>query len=507
MAVPSNTQNRLALTAVCLAALMSGLEISSVPVILPVLEKQIGANFTQLQWVMNAYTLACTTVLMATGTLADRFGRRRLFIISIIAFGLTSLLCGISTTAPMMIVGRFLQGISGGAMLICLIAILSSQFAPGNARNRAFTAWGMVFGFGLGFGPLIGGIIVTIASWQWVFLVHVFIALITLILAAKNVVESRDPQAHALDIGGMITLSLTVLAVTFYITQGGEMGYASTQALGILVLAAVCATLFIFIECRHVHPMFDFSVFRNRPFLGALLGSAGMNFSFWPLMIYLPLYYQSAVGTDIIASGLSLLAYTLPTLLMPPLAARWVNQFGAAKIIPLGLLGIGGGFLLIRYGINHSVGILPGALMAGIALGLTNTPVTHTTTGSLPASRAGMASGMDMSARLITLAINIALMGTILVTSIRNRLMAQFPSIPDAHYWQSVAEGIAAGKNLPPEIATLAHSSALAAEALNSGFSNVMLYGALGVGLLALASHRIFSGRQRSPDCAMPTEQ
>ena len=199
-------KNMLALMAVCLAALMSGLEISSVPVILPVLEKEMHASFRELQWIMNAYTLACTTVLMATGTLADKYGRKRVFIISIFAFGVTSLMCGLASTAPWLIVGRFLQGLSGGAMLTCLIAILSSQFPQGKARSRAFAAWGITFGFGLGFGPIVGGMLVAWLSWQWVFLVHGFIALLTLILALKNVVESRDAQAKKLDLGQGLTV-------------------------------------------------------------------------------------------------------------------------------------------------------------------------------------------------------------------------------------------------------------------------------------------------------------
>lgn len=419
MAALLSTRNKLALTAVCLAAMMSGLEISSVPTILPILEKQIHASFTQLQWIMNAYTLACTTVLMATGTLADRFGRKRLFLISIMAFGLTSFLCGAVNSAAWIIVGRFMQGISGGAMLICLIAILSSQFPAGKARNLSFTAWGVVFGFGLGFGPMIGGLIVTLAGWRWVFLVHVIIAFITWILAFNNVAESRDPESQSLDVAGVLSLTLTVLCLTFYITQGGQFGYLSAAGMSTITVAMMSLIAFVRIERRHPHPMFDFSVFSNRAFSGALMGSIGMNFSFWPFMIYLPLYYQTVLGYNIVSSGLYLLAYTLPTLVMPPFATRLVARFGAGKIIPAGLLTIGIGFLLMRLGINSPIGVLPGALVAGIGLGLTNTPVTHTTTGSLPASRAGMASGIDMSARLIALAVNIAMMGTLLVAGIK----------------------------------------------------------------------------------------
>ncbi|MGC6387372.1 MFS transporter [Ewingella sp. S1.OA.A_B6] len=482
----------LALTAVCLAALMSGLEISSVPVILPVLEKQMHASFNDLQWIMNAYTLACTTVLMATGTLADRYGRKRVFIISIIAFGLTSLMCGLAGNAAWLIAGRFLQGLSGGAMLTCLIAILSYQFPQGKARSRAFAAWGILFGFGLGFGPIIGGALVALFSWQWVFLVHVFIALVTLILALGNVVESRDTNAQKLDIGGLVTLSLTVLGTTFLITQGSSLGWQSGAAQAIGLVTGLSAVLFVWIEKRHPHPMFDFGVFRIRRFSGALMGSVGMNFSFWPLMIYLPVYYQSGLGYGSVATGLALLAYTLPTLVMPPLAEKLVAKYGAAEVIPLGLLVIGAGFMLMKYAAAHDGSLLPGALLAGTALGLTNTPVTNTTTGSVPGDRAGMASGIDISARLITLAINIALMGSLLVAgitaSLRGRLLLPVNEA-DLH---RLAERIAGGAEFNNE-----HNNehSVAQLALIDGFSGVLMYGALGVCLLSLASYLLFNWR------------
>lgn len=232
MTLSHTSKNRLALTAICLAALMFGLEISSVPVILPTLERVLHSDFSEMQWIMNAYTLACTAVMMATGTMSDRFGRRRVFIIAIVAFGLTSLLCGLANGSTMLIVGRFLQGMAGGAMLICQVAALSHQFQNGKQRGRAFGIWGIVFGIGLGFGPAIGGVIVAIANWQWVFLIHVVIAALTLLLVIFSVQESRDPQAAKLDSLGIVTLSLSVFGLVYFITQGAGFGFTSVRAGG-----------------------------------------------------------------------------------------------------------------------------------------------------------------------------------------------------------------------------------------------------------------------------------
>lgn len=301
------SQSTLALAAVTLSSLMFGLEISSVPVILPTLERTLGADFVQLQWVMNAYTIAVATVLMAAGALADRFGRKRLFLIGVVAFGLTSLVCGITHDVAVLIGARFLQGVAGGVMLICQVAILSHQFQDARARSSAFAWWGVIFGIGLGFGPIIGA--------------------------------------------GLIAMRLS--------------------------------------------------------------------------------------------------------LEMP-----------------------GAGWLFLA----------PGLLLAGAGLGFTNTPVTNTATGAVSSDRAGMASGMDMSARMITLAINIAVMGAILFNGVLNHLKGSvIATAVDLHL---AAERISAG-NLQSGVATN-----LARETLSHGFALVMIYGGIGCWILTAASAVIFRKRR-----------
>ena len=497
----------LALAAICLAALMFGLEISSVPVILPVLEARLHADFQDLQWIMNAYTIACTTVLMATGILADRYGRRRVFALTVLAFGLASLLCGLAPSTPVLIGARFLQGMAGGAMFICSIAILSHQFPDGAVRGRAFAVWGVVAGIGLGFGPVVGGAIVSLASWHWVFLVHAPLALLGLALIAAGVAESSDPEARLqkLDLAGIVTQTIAVLGLTLLITQGAGLGWTSPTALGLLAATALSLAAFVRIERSQPNPMFDFSVFRVRDFSGAILGCVGMNCSYWPFMIYLPLYFSAGLGYDTTAAGLMLLVYTVPFLVMPPIAQWLLLRYQARFVIPAGLFLIGLGFLLMKLGSGfaHLGGwtVLPGALTAGIGLGLTTTPATNMTTASVPASRAGMASGMDVSARLITLAINIAVMGLVLVAGIQAGLRATLGSALDATQLRTLAEQLAGGDvaGARQALAALAIPDAAGAAvqaAVTHGFGWTMLYGGLGAWLTAALSLAVFRRRQ-----------
>jgi len=494
-----SSRDRLAVLAVCLAALMFGLEISSVPVILPTLEHTLQGSFTGMQWIMNGYTIACTAVLMATGTLADRYGRKRIFLYSIVLFGASSLLCGLAWTTPLLIAARVLQGASGGAMLICLVAVLSRQFSHPGMRAKAFSAWGIIFGIGLGFGPLVGGIIVALSNWRWVFWVHAVIAVATWLLAAASVQESRDPQAGKLDVAGTVTLSLAVLGLAYFVTQGADGGFGSASAVAALAISGISFGAFILAEGHAAHPMFDFSVFRVRNFSGALLGSAGMNFSFWPMVIYLPIYFQSGLGQDAASAGAALLAYTLPTLIFPPLGERLALRYRPGVAIPTGMFVIGLGFILMRIGSEVQwLTVLPGCVAAGAGLGLTNTPVTNTSTGSVSSARAGMASGIDMSARMISLAVNIAMMGFLLVAGVAHYLRSALPALAAGDASRALASRIASG-NLHEAAATLSATvpggmpsalfDPLARTALVHGFGWIMLYGGIAAWVLALASY------------------
>lgn len=505
MLLTTSQQNALTLAAVCLASLMFGLEISSVPAILPILETVLHGDFKDLQWIMNAYTLACTTVLMATGTLADRYGRKRLLLASLILFGLSSLACGWAGSTGVLIAARALQGMAGGAMLICQVAVLSQQFPDGAPRGRAFGAWGIVFGLGLGFGPIIGAAIVALSNWQWVFLVHGPLALAALLLVALGVSESRDPQRRKLDVAGIATLSLGVFSLAWCLTQGPALGFSDPRSVASLAVALISLMLFVMIERRQAEPMIDFAVFRIRRFSGALLGSAGMNCSFWPFMIYLPLYVQYGLGYSSLDTGLTLLAYTLPTLLVPPLAERLALRYRADAVIPAGLLVIGVGFLLMLWGSRVDAAswltILPGCLLAGTGLGLTNTPVTNTTTGAVPGERAGMASSIDISARMVSLSINIALMGFILVETIQSALRPHLPGGLDAATLRAMAEDLSAGKGagaLPAGVAKLA---------LAQGFGAVMLYGGVAACLFAVASWLVFGAGRTRQAAGLPVRE
>ena len=494
-----SSRNKMALAAICLSAAMLGLEITSVPSVLPVLKNILSADFKQLQWIMNAYTIAMCSVLIAMGSLADRFGRKHVFTIGIISFAIASLICGLASNASILITARFLQGISAAAMLACQVAILSNQFQNGPERGVAFAWWGVVFGLGLGFGPIVGGLIIAHVSWEWVFLMHVFLAIVTLFLARIGVVESSDPHVLRVDYGGMITISCSVFGFVFMIIQGQEIGYQSPKGLVILGGSLLAFILFFIIESRVASPMFDLKSFRIRNFSGALFGAAGMNFSFWPFVVYFPIYLQGVLGYDVIIAGLTVLALTLPTVVVPPYAEKLLIKKGPRFVIPFGLICISGGFFLLWMATSSPdaswLTLMPGCMLAGVGLGLTNTPVTNTATGSLPPERAGMASGMEFSARMISLSMNIALMGFVLVNGITFHLVQLLPNTLTKTKLIEIADTIASG-----DLTILQNygvSTEVTKNILMSGFSGVLLYGTIATAVLCLLAFITFEGKVR----------
>lgn len=266
------------------------------------------------------------------------------------------------------------------------------------------------------------------------------------------------------------------------------MGFASPAALAILLLSCACLIAFVLIERRVAHPMFDFTVLRIRAFSGAMFASAGMNVSFWPLMIYLPVYYHGVLGYDDVKAGWSLLAYTLPTLVVPPIAERLAHRFQPGWVIPGGMFVIGAGFFLMLWGssMDHAswLTLLPGCVLAGVGLGMTNTTVTNTSTAAVPAARAGMASGIDMSARMISLAINIAVMGLILLWGVAAALQGV-----DGSEQLQLAASIASGR-----LGTDDPDGARAA--LTQGFGWVFGYGGVSAWLFALGSFLTFGAHR-----------
>src|SRR5665213_3643296 len=274
----------LTLIAVCGATFMLLVDITIVQVALPTIQHRLGASFSDLQWVIDAYVLALATLILTWGSLADRFGRKRIFLAGLGVFTVASFLCGIATTSTFLIWARALQGVGGAAMFATGLALIGQEFS-GVERGKAIAAWGATVGAATAVGPLVGGILTSGLGWRWIFFVNVPIGVVVIWLALKEMVNIRDAGAERLDFAGLATFSTAMFLLIYALIRANSDGWTSTTIISLLIAAAIVMVLFVIVELLQERAMFDLSLFRRPSFVGVslamLLVGAGM-FALFP---------------------------------------------------------------------------------------------------------------------------------------------------------------------------------------------------------------------------------
>src|ERR687892_197320 len=273
------------LLAVCLSIFMLLLDITVVNVALPDIRRELGANFTDLQWVVDAYALGLAGLMLAMGSLADLLGRRRIFVVGLGVFVLASLLCGLSTSPTMLNLFRGLQGIGGAMMFATSLALIAQEFAP-NERGTAFGLWGATTGFAVAVGPLVGGALTQGFGWEWIFFVNVPIGLLTAALTIARVPDSqRDPSAR-IDWAGLVTFTGALFSLVLALIRGNAEGWGSPMILGLFAASVLLLLSFVAIELRTRQPMLDLSLFRKPAFVGAQIVAFCLHASMFSMFLY-----------------------------------------------------------------------------------------------------------------------------------------------------------------------------------------------------------------------------
>src|SRR3954466_156491 len=258
------------LLAVCLATFMLLLDITVVNVALPDIQKELHTDLTGLQWVVDAYTLTLAAFTLTMGAFADRFGRRRLFVIGVGLFTLASLLCGLASSATFLHLARGLQGIGGAAMFATSLALIAQEF-QGAERGTAIAAWGATIGGAVAVGPLVGGALTDAFGWEWIFFVNVPIGIAAVFVTLAKVDESSAPTPAGIDWAGAVTFSAALFMLVFALIRGNAEGWGSRPIVALFAGSILALAVFVAIEMRLEHPMFELRLFRNRTFLGASL--------------------------------------------------------------------------------------------------------------------------------------------------------------------------------------------------------------------------------------------
>jgi EmrB/QacA subfamily drug resistance transporter len=420
------------LIAVSVAIFMLLLDITVVNVALPDIQRSQHSSFRDLQWVVNAYALTLAAFLLTAGAFADLFGRRRVFVIGLVVFTVSSAACGLSGSPLALNLARAVQG-TGGAMMFATSLALIAQAFHGRERGIAFGVYGGVIGAAVAVGPVVGGVITSGIGWEWIFFVNVPIGIGAVALTLSQVSESRDPNATGVDWLGLLTWSGSLFLLVFALVQGNEKGWGSPRIVTYLVTSAVLLVLFVFVERRQRRPMLDLTLFSRPAFAGASLVALTLSSSMFAMFLYLTLYIQDVLGYSPLQAGLRFLPITLLSFFVAPLSGRLSVRVPVRLLLGAGMLLVSGG-LFAMTAITPSSGwttLIPGFLLAGAGIGMVNPPLASTAVGVVHYTRSGMASGINNTFRQVGIATGIAGLGAVFqhqVTSNTTAALAEAPS-------------------------------------------------------------------------------
>ncbi|MFE9657802.1 MFS transporter [Micromonospora sp. NPDC006431] len=434
------------LTAVCVGTFMLLIDLTIVNVALPDIQASLGASFSDVQWVVDAYALTLAALLLTAGSLADLYGRRRIYLVGVVVFTAASALCGIAQSPLMLELARGLQGVGGAIMFSVSLALLANAFR-GPERGVAFGVWGALAGLAAAVGPIIGGVLVSSLSWRWIFFVNVPIGVIALALTMLRVAESRDEQAKRPDWPGFAIFSGALAALIYALIEAGRSGFTGAEVIACFAAAAVLLIAFLLVEARSSHPMFELRLFRVPTFVGGDIAAFGLSFSIFAMLLYVVLYLQNVLGYSALQTGVRLLVLSAGVLVASTVAGWLSEKVPIRTIVGPGLVLVGVGLLLMR-GLTAASSwthLIPGLIMAGVGVGFVNPPLASTAVGVVETRRSGMASGINLTFRQVGLATGVGLLGTLFANRLTTVVQTQVAGTPLAPHSADIAAALRNG--------------------------------------------------------------
>lgn len=439
----------LLLLTVCLTGILTPLSFTGPAVVLPSIQQVLGGTPNQLNWVMNGYILTYGSLMMAGGSLADTYGRKRVWLLGLALFIVVTFAIPYAPSVPWIDALRLVQGGAGAVAFAGGVSTLAQVF-HGPSRTRAFSILGTCFGVALAFGPLAAGWLVDTAGWQWVFLATALLSIGSLVLALFTADESRDPQATGLDWPGAISFTAFLSLLTYGLLRVPEHGWADNGVIASLVATVVLFLAFVAIEKRTARPMLDLSLFGSARFVGVQLLGAAPAFFYITLIVILPARFISVDGYGALEAGQLMIALSAPLLVVPFIAgvlSRWVS---AGVLSGLGLLILALGLALL--GRILAGGAAEGALvwpmlLIGAGIGLPWGLMDSLAVSVVEKERAGMATGIFNAVRVSADGIALAVLGVLLAALIHAGLAGAVPAEVLDQVVSRAAIGDVAGAN------------------------------------------------------------
>ncbi|HWA55127.1 MAG TPA: MFS transporter [Solirubrobacterales bacterium] len=403
----------------CLSLFLVGLDITIVNVALPTMSRDLDADITGLQWTIDAYTVVMASLLMFAGSMADRFGRKRTFVLGLSVFSAASALCSVATSVEVLIAFRVLQAVGASMLNPVAMSIITNTFTDPRERAQAVGVWGAVFGAAMALGPVLGGLGVAALDWRVIFLVNLPIGLAAILLTLRFVPESRAAHPRRFDLVGQAAVFALLATVTYAIIEAPHQGWASPLIVGAFAVAAVALGVLLTYERRRREPLIDLRFFRSTPFSAAVVVSVAAFATFGGFLFLNTVYLQGARGLSPLQAGLATAPMALLTMAASPLSGRLVGSRGPR--LPVALAGTCMAVACAMLTGLTAETSLPWLMVAyaifGLGFGFVNAPITNTAVAGMPRAQAGVAAAIATTSRQFGQTLGVAVAGAIVASS------------------------------------------------------------------------------------------
>jgi EmrB/QacA subfamily drug resistance transporter len=395
--------------------LIVSMDATIVNVAIPSIRDDLGATASQLQWVIDVYTLVLASLLMLSGAMGDRFGRRRVFQAGLVIFALGSLLCSLAPGIETLIVARFLQAIGGSMLNPVALSIISQVFTGRVERARAIGIWGGVVGISMALGPTVGGLLIHLIGWRAVFWINLPICLAAIVLTAIFVPETKSATMRNIDPVGQLLAVVFLFGAVFTLIEGPAVGWGNAPVIAAGVVAALAFAAFLRYESRRSDPFIDLRFFRSVPFASATVIAICAFASWGALLFMMSLYLQGARGFSAVQTGLIYLPIAVGALVFSPLSGRLVGRYGArpSLLVSGAMIAVASTVLALLPESAPVWSLMTVFAVFGIGFSMVNAPITNAAVSGMPLDRAGAASAVTSTSRQIGVSIGVALCGSV----------------------------------------------------------------------------------------------
>jgi EmrB/QacA subfamily drug resistance transporter len=434
----------LVLAICCMSLFIVGMDATIVNVALPSISRDFHAPVSGLQWTIDSYTLVIASLLMLSGSVADRVGRRMVFQIGLAVFTVGSLACSLAPSLGALVAFRAVQAVGGSMLNPVAMSIITNTFTEPKERAKAIGFWGSTFGLSIAAGPIIGGALVDSVGWRGVFWVNIPIGLAAIALTARYVPESRAVVKRRLDPVAQVLVIATLTALTYAIIEGPSKGWSSPLIVGCFAVCAAAVAALLAWEARRAEPLIDVRFFRSLPFSGAALTAITGTAAFAGFLFLITLYLQEVRGYRPLVAGEFLLPMAVMMACSAPLCGRMLARRGPRLPLLIAGGGITGGGMLLAFMTAASPVwyVLLSCLVLGFGMGWVNAPVTNSAVAGMPRARAGTAAGIASTSRQIGSALGVAVVGSILTAGLHGPIASGFATATRPAWWLVTAMGV-----------------------------------------------------------------